>query len=394
MSLKEHLKQGGKLFWLRLLLTHPKLAKSVWYIRSIHIDGSPCSNLERVTSLTDILDVRIKLNELWAIWAGDREKTQRSCSKLFRTLEALTITLGEVLSLKDKVDRCKEALRECNILFDPVWHDERCLQTLVLTCEHILTRINRQEIENEINQMEAPIAYTANRVDCHPLAKELLDAIKSRNVDAFAQACSKIVELDREKASACWVEKTLQDLSMVAPNLVENLSRTCADGCWNERLQQTFKAWRWAKARNWLEEYICKEDISSLVQREQQVTDEIRKTIAQIASLKAWSFCFNRMNENHRRHMELWRLNMSKITKSGRGKYDNWRRREAQKSLNECREAVPAWIMPLHRVWDTVDPSPGMFDVIIVDEASQCGFEALPLFFLAKRYLLLETTSK
>ena len=227
LSLKEHLKQGGKLFWLRLLLTHPKLAKSVWYIRSIHIDGSPCSNLERVTSLTDILDVRIKLNELWAIWAGDREKTQRSCSKLFRTLEALTITLGEVLSLKDKVDRCKEALRECNILFDPVWHDERCLQTLVLTCEHILTRINRQEIENEINQMEAPIAYTANRVDCHPLAKELLDAIRSRNVDAFAQACSKIVELDREKASACWVEKTLQDCLWLRKSRGEPFKNLC-----------------------------------------------------------------------------------------------------------------------------------------------------------------------
>jgi len=45
--------------------------------------------------------------------------------------------------------------------------------------------------------------------------------------------------------------------------------------------------------------------------------------------------------------------------------------------------------MPLHRVWDTVDPAPGMFDVIVVDEASQCGLEALPLFYLAKKILIV-----
>ena len=46
-------------------------------------------------------------------------------------------------------------------------------------------------------------------------------------------------------------------------------------------------------------------------------------------------------------------------------------------------------MMPLHRVWDTVYPSPGMFDVIIVDEASQCGVEALPLFYLGKKILIV-----
>ena len=64
-------------------------------------------------------------------------------------------------------------------------------------------------------------------------------------------------------------------------------------------------------------------------------------------------------------------------------------RRDAQQHLNECREAVPAWVMPLHRVWDTVDPAPGIFDVVIIDEASQCGPEALPLFYLGKKVLVV-----
>jgi transcription elongation GreA/GreB family factor len=86
--------------------------------------------------------------------------------------------------------------------------------------------------------------------------------------------------------------------------------------------------------------------------------------------------------------MEAWQQSMRKLGK-GTGKHAPRHRREAQKHLNECREAVPAWVMPLHRVWDTVDPAPGIFDMIVVDEASQCGFEAIPLFYLGKKILIV-----
>jgi len=45
--------------------------------------------------------------------------------------------------------------------------------------------------------------------------------------------------------------------------------------------------------------------------------------------------------------------------------------------------------MPLHRVYETVNPKPEVFDVIIVDEASQCGPEGLPLTFLAKKLIVV-----
>lgn len=41
--------------------------------------------------------------------------------------------------------------------------------------------------------------------------------------------------------------------------------------------------------------------------------------------------------------------------------------------------------MPLYRVFESVKPAPGIFDVVIVDEASQCGPDSLILFYLAKK---------
>jgi len=55
----------------------------------------------------------------------------------------------------------------------------------------------------------------------------------------------------------------------------------------------------------------------------------------------------------------------------------------------DCIPKIPAWIMPLHRLWETVDAEPGLFDTIIIDEASQAGIDSLALLLLAKRIIVV-----
>jgi very-short-patch-repair endonuclease len=94
------------------------------------------------------------------------------------------------------------------------------------------------------------------------------------------------------------------------------------------------------------------------------------------------------MGPHHERSMQAWQQSMRRLGK-GTGKHAPKHRKEAQQHLNSCKDAVPAWVMPLHRIWDTITPEPEMFDFIIVDEASQCGLEGLPLTFLAKKILIV-----
>jgi hypothetical protein len=77
------------------------------------------------------------------------------------------------------------------------------------------------------------------------------------------------------------------------------------------------------------------------------------------------------MEEKHRRYLVGWQQAFEKAKR----KYSKYRirnMRDAQQQLSKCKDAIPAWIMPLHRVYETIEPSPGMFDIIIVDEASYC----------------------
>ena len=57
--------------------------------------------------------------------------------------------------------------------------------------------------------------------------------------------------------------------------------------------------------------------------------------------------------------------------------------------MNICQKAVPAWIMPMNKVIDTLNPAENKFDVIIIDEASQSDISSLVLLYMAKKVIIV-----
>ena len=86
-------------------------------------------------------------------------------------------------------------------------------------------------------------------------------------------------------------------------------------------------------------------------------------------------------NREQQSALTAWELAVRKIGK-GTGKYVETHRRTAREKLHECRASIPSWIMPLHRVVEQIDMQPEVFDIVIVDEASQTdtttGLEIIP----------------
>ena len=385
-KLKEHMEDGGKLGWG---LFRPKPVKERLYvIKTVKIGGRPCSSVEHFSTLSDVLHVRIECEKAWAFWKGLCEKTEGPYTLHLISLKSLRDGLENVLTIEELIAKCREAIARCSEINEPVWADESQIERVVFSCRLALARIHKRLAAEEIQSIEMPISRMAAKGGAHPVINDLLHAIRSRDMDRFALCANTIQDLEKQRQHLQKVEKYLSKLRLLLPQFTKSLEQTCNEPIWEERVQRIHDAWHWAQARYWIEDYIRQEDVPALSKRAKQIEDEINSIIAKLASLHAWSFCFSRLKENHRRHMEAWQQSMRRLGK-GTGKHAPRHRREAQGHLNECREAVPAWVMPLHRVWDTVHPAPGMFDVIIVDEASQCGLEALPLFYLGKKILIV-----
>lgn len=386
LKLKEHLKNGGKLGWWGF---RPKPVKEHLYvIMAVKLGGRRCSTVEHFTNLADALHVRIECEKAWNFWKEKSEKVKGPYTLQLDTLRSLKDALEDALALGGLIDKCREAISHCPGINEPVWADESCIDGVVSSCHLELARYKKRLAVEEIQNVEDPISRVVAKGSAHPVANDLLSAIRSRDVNKFSHCVNTFQDLEKQSQNLQKLDEDLSKLRSLLPEFTDSLEKTYNESCWEERIQGIGGTWRWAQARYWIEDYIRQEDVPALVKREKRIEDEINSTIAELASLRAWSFCLSRLEEKHRRHMESWRQSMKRLGR-GTGKHAPRHRRDAQEHLNKCLEAVPAWVMPLHRIWDTVDPAAGMFDVIIVDEASQCGFEALPLFYLGKKILIV-----
>ena len=387
-QIKGHLEKGGKLGWF---IFRPKVLRDrIYILKKIRVNGLLCRKYEQFKKLVEALEVRVELGKAWEYWKGQCKKTQGPYTLQLQVLKDLCVSLQNIFSLREKMHMCQSILKKRSYLPEPNWTDENYIKRLIASCRLALVSKKKRCIENEIKKIEIALSsLEAQEENVHPVIRELLDAVLRRDVNVFAKISNKIENLQKERKTVQKMDERLKKLQEIIPNLIKDLMQTKNEDYWEERISQIQNAWSWAQAKIWLEEYIRKEDLLALSKRREQIDDETNSLMAKIASLRAWSFCFSRLNEEHRRHMVAWQQAMRRLGRRGTGKYAFWHRREAQKHLNKCREAVPAWVMPLYRVWDTVEPNPGMFDVVIVDEASQCGLEDLPLHYLGKKMLIV-----
>lgn len=385
-KLRQHMESGGKLGWGPF---RPSSVRERMYIlKTVRVNGRHCRSRESLSILAKALSVRVECEKAWGFWAGRCERTQGPYALQLRALMGYCGVLGEVLSLEEHIRKCRETLPQVPALGKPDWTDDWQIGTWIDSCRLALAREKRVLAVGEIRDIEKSLEKSAAERNSHHVTGELLQAVRKRDMDSYQRCWNTIANLAERRQRLEKLDEDIARLRNYLPRLTTELERACLDDCWDTRVAQIGSAWRLAQARTWIEEYIRKEDVPSLEKRARQMEDEICETIAKLTSIRAWSFCLARLEEDHRRHMAAWQQSMKKLGR-GTGKHAAYHRRQAQQHLNQCRQAVPAWVMPLHRIWDTVDPAPGMFDVIIVDEASQCGFEALPLFYLGKRILIV-----
>ncbi len=380
------LSNGGKLKWGPLCPAH---VRPLLYItKNVKINGRECKTAEQLTCLVRYLRTKIEIGHLEHLWGGKIDKVDGPYLFQYHEYKKHLDLLDEVLELHNNVNECQQAIKDWYRGSTIVWHDTEELDGMIRACELALLEHKKNNVEMNLNRMLKLIEKDNTNINTHPIVETLITAIKEKSSSDYRKLYNKIEKLNFDKQKIKELDDNLEVLSNCAPKLVQNMLSTRNDVIWDQRLEMFEPAFNWARAKSWLDTYINTDNLSSLNIRLNEIERKINACITKLSALKAWSFSFERMSEHHRRHMNKWQYHMTKHGK-GTGKYAPHHRKEARKSLEECREAVPAWVMPLHRIWDTVTPNPGMFDVVIVDEASQCGLEALPLFYMGNKILIV-----
>lgn len=385
-DLHEHLKSGGSLGWGPF---RKDIVKRALYLTiEVRVNGRACKTVEVLHQLLQRLEVEYTLNLAWDAWGGLAERVTGPLPRQVSELEEHLEALDSVLALEEKLEAAKRTVADLPGLPEPKWQEFPSISELMAALEATIAEDELGDSRREIEEHRRILASIAAHPEAHPVAHAAHEAIKRRDPIGWGSVCHEIEQLERDKNLLEWQLSNLARLSEAAPKFAQHLSITASDTIWDDRVTQIDATWHWAMAESWLREYQSQQSVQEMEKERQKIENQIGDEVASLAAARAWRHCFSRMTPEHRSYLEAWRKEIQSIGK-GTGKYAERHRRTAQKYMNNCRDAIPAWIMPFYRVAETVYPKKHCFDIAIVDEASQSGSDALLLLYLAKQIIIV-----
>jgi very-short-patch-repair endonuclease len=385
-DLLSHLSSGGK--WGIGPLRPEPVKRASYLIEGVTVDGRRCNQIETLNKLLGWFAMMEDLQSLRSLWEPHTVVEQGAIGFQIAAYRDLLGLLQRVLQISTLAAQARSTLAKFPEASDSQIYEIAAvtrLRTLVAAANKTL---EVQQAKEPLNRLADFLETQSARTDVHDVVSRLAVAARSRNVQEYATHFATLVALEADQQQLMERDLLQKRLRADAAPLCAELETTFEDEAWNQRLASFTAAWNWARA----EAYLGSDSGLQLLQKTIHDLEKLRKyidqTMSKLAAARAWSFCFERMTEAERQSLMAWMQAMRRIGK-GTGKYAAEHRRAARKYMEECRSAIPAWIMPIYRVAETVRPGADMFDVVIVDEASQSGPEALFLQFIARQIVVV-----
>lgn len=251
----------------------------------------------------------------------------------------------------------------------------------VARCEKVEAAKEKQVFEKWLTNLE--VVKDSN------ILTQLNVALRSKDLEQYGKAYEAFLEA-RDKAGQVARKADLLDkLAFAAPGWASYLEAFKEE---DEEIivpSKVEEAWLWRQfvdilaKRHERTASIIKEDMKEVEKR-------LNYHTKQLVCDKAWLHKLVDFDANRSeiQAIEGWKQVILKMG-AGTGKNRELLKKEARKLMPKCQKAVPVWIMPLDKVAEHFDPRENVFDVVIIDEASQADVTALIALYLGKQVLIV-----
>jgi very-short-patch-repair endonuclease len=147
--------------------------------------------------------------------------------------------------------------------------------------------------------------------------------------------------------------------------------------------------WKWKRLISWLNELHSGDSISQISRELQTLKNQEMDLVKSLVEISSWINIKKRVTKKQKEALASFALSMKKYGK-GTGKYASKNLKDAKGALEIGKNAVPVWIMPINTIHQLFpNPTAGMFDVVIFDEASQVDIRGLNVAYIGKKLLVV-----
>nr|WP_040510615.1 AAA domain-containing protein [Gordonia soli] len=382
----DHLDDGGR--WRGRLRRSPQQRAVEESGISVTVDGREPSDARSLRLVADHLAVLEAVHSVQRVLADLHVPVDTSGSR--------SAQLNHLVRLDDQLSRVSDLLHGRDRLvaeleaISPGGPRPRSVADLATVAQ----QAGAIAATNDAASAERELAEIAHRVSVEvdqgpsPEGDALMEALGAADGAAVAAARREWSTARRELDEQNALDLLVLRLRAKAPTLATQLAESAADPEWDARAHALADAWAWRRALTWAQD----RSDPDLEARLQQDLDDAEADLAQLttrlAATHAWRACLERMTVEQVQALQSYRDHMINLGK-GSGKHANRFRAAAREAMSQARSAVPAWIMSISQVADTVAPVQNSFDVVIVDEASQADITSSFLLWLAPRVIVV-----
>lgn len=241
----------------------------------------------------------------------------------------------------------------------------------------------RQQSVDSLRETRRAIAQADGKV-----ARQFGAALAAGDGEAYEAAYEKLVEYEKLLPLYEQRQELLARLAELAPRWAAKIAAMeGADGAGTVP-ENIGDAWLYAQFSREISQ-LPGTDAQGIEAEIKEQSQQLAKVTADLAETKAWKHLLDNVaGTSLQASLVGWSKAVQKLGK-GKGRYAARHIKEARDCMLEAQGAVPAWIMPLSRVWQNLNPASPKFDIILIDEASQADITALPLLYFGKKVIIV-----
>nr|WP_246401650.1 AAA domain-containing protein [Jiangella mangrovi] len=393
-ALRQHLRSGGAIKTSgdgkpKIGMLTPKMVKEALPLfEHVRINGLPPVEEEQLISFITYVDAARTVDALDRAWpANVLIPTEDTLDERLQWHVIELEQLARVLTLGEELVEEERRLIALG-LKRPDWTDLEAIHAYASLVDAAAASDAWADARRPLRALEEAVETAARWGDAAACVHQLHLAIRNRDYDEYSRGYARLSRLNAVRALATRRDELGAKLS-AAPDLRECLLRSAAERIWDDRLPRFEAAWMWAATGAW----ILQQDTTDANALQAQIgvyEGRIRREVETLAATRAWSHAVSteRLTGQSRADLALYASLVRRLGK-GTGKYAAQKRAEIRTAMDRCRPAVPVWIMPIYRIAEQFKVHENMFDVVIVDEASQAGLEATFLQYLAPKIVVI-----
>lgn len=147
-------------------------------------------------------------------------------------------------------------------------------------------------------------------------------------------------------------------------------------------------AWTWRIAFQLLERIDVHSRMRGRFEERKALTSQLARTYQDLVAERTWRGVYENSPPSIRQALQGY-LTSVQAMGSGTGIRAVRHRKNAREAMARAYQAVPCWVLPQWRVSETLPAELGLFDLVVVDEASQSDIWALPALMRGKKLLVV-----